>query len=285
MKHSRSRTPSFDLLSGFDWFIPGWIDFMWIGLMLGMGLVLSAVASVFLSKAGFAPIYIQTIAYPLLFIPAMMLAASLSRRNIFRIDPLPLDRPDQWSGLSALLAVLGMLGLAFLLDPLNLIMPEPSEELKAAMQMLADGPIAISLLCTAVFAPFFEEWLFRGIVLRGLLGKIKPFWAILISSIVFGLFHMNLWQAIPAVLMGLMLGYVYWRTGSLKLTMLMHCANNTLSILMMNVHGADAADTLYDLIPNKLVYAGIAAVAAVALVASIMYFSKKSPAQAEEETI
>ncbi|MBP5539002.1 MAG: CPBP family intramembrane metalloprotease [Bacteroidales bacterium] len=283
MKHSRSRTPSFDLLSGFDWFIPGWIDFMWIGIMLGVGVVISSIAAISLSKAGFAPIYVQTISYPLLFIPAMLLASSQSRRNVFRIEPRPLDRPENWKGVSALVAVSGMLALAFLLDPLNLVLPEPDERIKAAMKMLADGPIVISLLCTAVFAPFFEEWLFRGIVLRGLLGKIKPFWAILISSLVFGLFHLNLWQAIPATLMGLLLGYVYWKSGSLKLTMLMHCANNTLSVILMNIHGVDASDTIYDLIPNKLVYGGIAAVALAALVASIIYFSRKTPAQAKEE--
>ena len=275
MKQKRSRTPSFDLLSAYDWFIPGWIDFMWMGIMLGVGIVLSAVASVSLAKAGFAPIYIQTISYPLLFIPAMMLASSQSRRNVFRIEPKPVDRPEQWKALPALLAVVGMLGLAFLLDPLNYVMPEPSADIKAAMEILAGGPIFVSLLCTAVFAPFFEEWLFRGIVLRGLLGKLKPVWAILLSAVVFGLFHMNLWQAIPAALMGLLLGYVYWKTGSLKLTMLMHCANNTLSVLLMHLHGTDANDTMYDLIPNKFLYGGLIAAAAVLLVGAVLYFYKK----------
>ena len=279
----RSRTPSFDLLSGFDWFIPGWIDFMWIGIMLGVGMVISAITAISLSKAGFAPIYVQTISYPLLFIPAMLLASSQSRRNVFRIEPRPLDRPENGKGMSALVAAAGMLGLAFLLDPLNLVLPEPDERIKAAMKMLADGPIVISLLCTAVCAPFFEEWLFRGIVLRGLLGKIKPFWAILVSSLVFGLFHLNLWQAIPAMLMGLLLGYVYWKSGSLKLTMLMHCANNTLSVILMNIHGADTSDTLYNLIANKFVYGGIVAAAAVILAGSVLYFKKKSAVPSEND--
>ena len=281
-KQKRSRPHSFDLLSAYDWFIPGWIDFMWISIMLGVGLVIVAIATLSLQKAGFAPIYIQTISYPLLFIPAMMLASSQSRRNALRIEPRPLDRPENWTGMSALAAVLGMLALAFLLDPLNLVMPEPSAGIKAAMEILAGGPIFVSLLCTAVFAPFFEEWLFRGIVLRGLLGKLKPVWAILISSVVFGLFHMNLWQAIPATLMGLMLGYVYWRSGSLKLTMLMHCANNTLSIVMMTFFSTDAKDTLYDIIPNKLAYGGIAAVALAALLLTIRYFWRRSPVNVEQ---
>ena len=283
MKQKRSRTPSFDLLSAYDWFIPGWIDFMWMAIMLGVGMVIVAIASLSLQKAGFAPIYIQTISYPLLFIPAMLLASSQSRRNVFRIEPKPVDRPEQWKVLPALLAVVGMLGLAFLLDPLNYVMPEPSADIKAAMAMLAEGPLFVSLICTAVFAPFFEEWLFRGIVLRGLLGKLKPVWAILISSVVFGLFHLNLWQAIPAALMGLLLGYVYWKTGSLKLTMLMHGANNTLSVMLMHIHGTDASDTMYDLIPNKFLYGGLIAAAAVLLVGTVLYFRSKKPVEAGKE--
>ena len=47
------------------------------------------------------------------------------------------------------------------------------------------------------------------------------------------------------------MGYVYYRTGSLKLTMLMHCANNTLSVLLAKLGGEAARDaaSLLDLMP------------------------------------
>ncbi len=254
MSRNRRPAPSFDLLSGYDWFIPGWIDFLWIAIMLGVGLVISTIASLSLSKAGFAPIYIQTIVYPLLFIPAMLLASSQSKRNMFRSEARPMDRNEHWKFIPAATTTVGFIAFAILLDPLSLALPPMSPQIKAAMEMLAQGPVIISLLCTAVFAPFFEEWLFRGIILRGLLGKLKPVWAILISAVVFGAFHANLWQAIPALLMGLVLGYVYWKSGSLKLTMLLHCVNNTLSILLLQIPGWDADDTLYSLFSDKTGY-------------------------------
>ena len=95
------------------------------------------------------------------------------------------------------------------------------------------------LLSVSVFAPFFEEWLCRGVILRGLLKKVKPVWAITISALIFGLIHGNLWQAIPAFIIGMILGYVYYKTGSLKLTMLMHCVNNTLSVVVSRIPGLE----------------------------------------------
>lgn len=50
---------------------------------------------------------------------------------------------------------------------------------------------------------------------------------------------MNLWQAIPAFIIGAILGYVYYKTGSLKLTMLMHCVNNTLSVIISRIPGLE----------------------------------------------
>ena len=56
-----------------------------------------------------------------------------------------------------------------------------------AMSSLTGGPFWSSFLVTAIFAPIFEEWLCRGMILRGLLTKIKPAWAIIISALFFAL--------------------------------------------------------------------------------------------------
>ena len=74
MKRYHPRSRSFDLLSAYDWFIPGWIDFLWIGVTLLAGVILALFATLSLTKAGFAPLYIQLISYPLMFIPTMLLA-------------------------------------------------------------------------------------------------------------------------------------------------------------------------------------------------------------------
>lgn len=53
----------------------------------------------------------------------------------------------------------------------------------------------------------------------------------IISSLFFAFIHLNPWQALPAFILGMLFAYVYYRTGSLKLTMLMHCTNNTFAAL------------------------------------------------------
>jgi membrane protease YdiL (CAAX protease family) len=79
-----------------------------------------------------------------------------------------------------------------------------------------------------VFAPIFEEIFFRGIVLNGLLNKYKriPFLGIFFSSAIFGIAHLNLQQGINAFLLAIIIGFIYYCTKSLKLTMFAHFLNN-----------------------------------------------------------
>ena len=144
----------------------------------------------------------------------------------------------------AIVVSVAVLAGSFGLDPLNNILPPMSDKWENALKALTEGPILLTLLSVSILAPIFEEWLCRGMILRGLLnykriGKdgtetrgISPLWAIVISSVFFAAIHGNLWQGLAAFLLGCLFGYVYWLTGSLKLTMLMHCVNNTFSVII-----------------------------------------------------
>jgi membrane protease YdiL (CAAX protease family) len=115
------------------------------------------------------------------------------------------------------------------------------------LEQLTEGPLWVAFLSVSVFAPLFEEWLCRGLVLRGLLRKFNPASAIMVSAAFFAILHMNPWQAIPAFLLGLLFGYVYYKTGSLKLTMLMHCVNNTLALITSRIPSLTDAETFMDI--------------------------------------
>ncbi len=77
-----------------------------------------------------------------------------------------------------------------------------------------------------VIAPLTEEIVFRGLILRGLLGRWRPLAAIIASAALFALTHLNPAQAPVAFILGLILGLVYVRTRSLGLCMLGHALNN-----------------------------------------------------------
>ena len=139
-------------------------------------------------------------------------------------------------------------------------------------------------------APFFEEWLCRGMVLRGLLNYKKvgtdkrgmhPAAAIAISAFFFAFIHLNPWQAIPAFLMGLVFGYVYYKTGSLKLTMLMHFTNNTFALCMAQTSWGEAENML-EIMPVKLYV--IAVIAALLLVALFFNSLRKIKTQSPQGT-
>ncbi|TXF77708.1 CPBP family intramembrane glutamic endopeptidase [Chryseobacterium sp.] len=93
---------------------------------------------------------------------------------------------------------------------------------------------ATLILLAVVMAPIFEEIVFRGIILKGLINKgMRPLYAILISSVIFGLVHANPWQFVGAVLLGCVLGLVYYKAKSLLLPMLLHAFNNLCSSLLI----------------------------------------------------
>ena len=99
-------------------------------------------------------------------------------------------------------------------------------------QMTKDKPTMIILV--VIMAPVFEEIVFRGIIQKGLINKgVKPIAAIVISSVVFGVVHGNPWQFVGAVLLGCVLGFVYYKTKSLLLAILLHAFNNLCSALLI----------------------------------------------------
>ena len=130
------------------------------------------------------------------------------------------------------------------------------EILKKALEQITEGPLWVTLISVSIFAPFFEEWLCRGLVLRGLLKKLNPFNAILVSAAFFAVLHLNPWQAIPAFILGMLFGYVYYKTGSLKLTMLMHCVNNTFAAVLTRIPSLADAETFMDIM-SPWAYAGV----------------------------
>ncbi|GAB0156479.1 type II CAAX endopeptidase family protein [Chryseobacterium sp. Alg-005] len=101
------------------------------------------------------------------------------------------------------------------------------------MNQLTDDK-AVMIITAVIMAPIFEEIIFRGIIQKGLINKgVKPWKAIVYASIIFGVVHANPWQFVGAVLLGCVLGLVYYKTKSLLLPMLLHGFNNLCSSLLI----------------------------------------------------
>lgn len=81
-------------------------------------------------------------------------------------------------------------------------------------------------LAALVLAPIGEEFVFRGIILRGLLSRYTPLKAILFTSILFSLIHVSLIQIFGAFVLSLFFSWIFYRKGSLGLCMLLHFVAN-----------------------------------------------------------
>jgi membrane protease YdiL (CAAX protease family) len=268
---------SYDLFSSYSHFLPGvgglfgiFALFM-LGALLGNILVLGLQ---FISPE-FAKEYGIIISYPLMFIPAMLYASAKSRFDENFTPGFKMDSNNfgRFSGIQiAAIVTVATLATAFMTDAISSLMPPMPEWLEATMKELLHAPFWITLISVSVFAPLFEEWLCRGIVLRSLLTKYSPATAIIVSAVFFAIIHFNPWQAIPAFILGLLFGYVYYKTGSLKLTMLMHCANNTMAAVFSRIPAFEEAKSFIDVM-NPWTYAGIFICSAAFVVAAIIVFA------------
>lgn len=242
---------SYELFSNYSHYLPGTggmfglFGLFIIGALLGNLLVMAM--NIFSSE--FANTYGTLISYPVMFIPAMLFASAKSRVNDVFNKGYALDSNHfgKFGGFRiSLILTIATLAAAFISDSFNSLLPPVPEWFEAAMEQIMNAPVWITLISVSVFAPLFEEWLCRGLVLRGLLQKTSPAVAIVVSATFFAILHMNPWQALPAFLLGLLFGYVYYRTGSLKLTMLMHCVNNTMATIFSKIPSLAEAESFKD---------------------------------------
>lgn len=95
----------------------------------------------------------------------------------------------------------------------------------STIDSITEMPILLMGIMVCVFAPIVEEFMFRR-ALIGTLGKYGNVFAIIISAVAFGLFHGNLYQFFYAFLVGLILGYVYVKSGNWWLSVLLHAIMN-----------------------------------------------------------
>lgn len=276
---------SYDLFSNYSHYLPG--SFGGILGVLGLFILGAVIGNILVIciqyiSPEFAQEYGTVISYPLMFIPAMLYASAKSRfdENFtvgYKVDNCNFGR---FSGLTiAAIVSIATLAAAFVTDAVSVLLPPMPQWLEDVMNQMLEAPLWLTLLSVSVFAPFFEEWLCRGIILRGLLSKNSPTLAITVSAAFFAVIHMNPWQALPAFILGLLFGYVYYKTGSLKLTMLMHCVNNTLAVIFSRIPAWKEAESFIDII-NPWAYAGIF-ICCITFIVSCIIFLTGIPSEEE----
>jgi sodium transport system permease protein len=167
--------------------------------------------------------------------PPLFMALLLTKRPL---DGLALRAPPWFGWVAALLLAV----LLFLpLGELTWLIFRQFPHLRETLRELADaarskpsvpatdlGKASLWLTVLALVQAIGEELTFRGFILTGLARRYRPWTAILLTSFLFLLFQMNVFQALPHLLLGIVLGYLTLRTGSVGPAMLFHFAYNVL---------------------------------------------------------
>ncbi|MGI6006960.1 MAG: HAD hydrolase-like protein [Ruminococcus sp.] len=91
--------------------------------------------------------------------------------------------------------------------------------------------ILMMILVVGVAAPIVEEVLFRGLVMKRIQDYLGTAWAVVLSALIFGVYHGNVVQFVYAGLLGLAFGMIMFRTNSLKVVITAHMAANLWSVL------------------------------------------------------
>lgn len=159
----------------------------------------------------------------------MLIAVLFFGKSYVNLSFGRIERRMVWPaiGMSVLIAVAQMLITISVLSLFDVDFFYQGEEMERRQQLFSGIAGALFVVASG---PIIEEICFRGLLLDGLLKtRCRPWAAILISAVAFGLVH-GLWAPfVTATLFGLLAGWLYWRTGSIIPGIIIHIANNSLT--------------------------------------------------------
>ena len=110
---------------------------------------------------------------------------------------------------------------------------------------IGQGSLFSSLMIVALLAAVSEELLFRSVIQKGLIKLFKnAHVAIIVTAFVFSAFHGDFFGFFPRFILGMMLGYMFWMSGSIFPSMLMHFVNNATIVMLyyLNTRGFSDID-------------------------------------------
>lgn len=172
--------------------------------------------------------------------------------------------------------IFGALSMSILANDVEL--PEEVVQFQLAMSRNFLG-----LLTLIIVGPIAEELLFREAIAGEMLRRgANPWVAIVVSAIAFGVTHLNLAQGLYALPIGFLFGVIYYKTGNIILTSLLHIVNNGIAAIQLYTMGEDAVDVSYaELFGSNLAACTIMVVLGVLCIILMIefwnsYYAKKS---------
>lgn len=139
-----------------------------------------------------------------------------------------------------------------------------------------------NLVFIALFAGIGEELFFRGILQRMLIRTTRNAWAgIVLAAILFSAFHFQFYGFLPRLFLGVLLGAIYWFSGSLWIAMAVHFLYDAAGVIAISLNPKMLASPDQPLIPSEMQLL-LSAMVSLALTFVLLYqMQKKSVARFE----
>lgn len=168
--------------------------------------------------------------------------------------------------------IIMLLSVVVVIEPLMQMLPKPEASYGRGIYMM------LSIL---VVAPIFEELLCRGVIFEAIRAKRGSWAACIISSMIFGLMHIEPQFVLNAFIIGVVLCYLYLRTRSIFAPMIIHSLNNLFAYMLL-IFGFNNL-TLYEIVGGGTLYTTIYGVAVVVLIISAISIGRQITRLDEEE--
>lgn len=142
---------------------------------------------------------------------------------------------------------------------------------------IVQGSIFMTILVVGILVPFAEEFLFRGVIQKTFSKNMSIKAAIIIQGILFGIYHGNLIQGLYATFLGILFGYITYKSKSIYPAVIMHMVNNSIASIAHHIFPK--------ILDNALGYTTLVFTGIIILIASLVFFNKNNSVIEEENNI
>lgn len=206
--------------------------------IIGVSLVFSLLMGVVLGAAGIGVKdmpewlnYVMNILLYVLFFGAFVLYNKLNKINIIKANELNKKVNFGIIGICVAISIVcifcfnGFIGLVdFGLDYIK-----PSSQVTLGTSWWSIICVIITL---TILPAIVEEFVFRGAIFKGLLSRFKPVVAIVLSALMFALFHFDIHQFVYQFMLGIIFACIVYYSGSIVYSMIAHFLNNFIVVFM-----------------------------------------------------
>ena len=196
------------------------------------------------------------LAYTLSMLLMIVLLRLCNRESLLPAEPIMRSRRG-FNPILILYGVVVMIALSIVLAPLGSYLPEDSRTFSDSLW---------TLLLVVIAAPIFEEILFRGRLYGLLRTKASPMVSVFLSSLMFGIMHLQPAVMLEGVLMGLLFSYAYLRSRSIFAPVILHMCNNALAYALKVLSYGERP--LLELVDSRQYYLALYIASAVVVVVS-----------------